>query len=58
MSDITYNHYLVLFENGDKRLFGAEDLQDLVETVKRYVPTERIVGVYRDMDYSEIEDET
>jgi hypothetical protein len=56
MSDITYNTYLVLFENGDKRLFGAEDLQDLVETVKRYVPTERIVGVYRDMDYSEIEE--
>jgi hypothetical protein len=58
MSDITWNVYLVLFENGDKRLFGAEDLQDLVETVKRYVPSEPIVGVYKDMDYSEIENES
>jgi hypothetical protein len=58
MSDITWNVYLVLFENGDKRLFGAEDLQDLVETVKRHVPSEPIVGVYKDMDYSEIENES
>lgn len=58
MSDVTWNVYLVLFENGDKRLFGAEDLQDLVETVKRYVPSEPIVGVYKDMDYSEIENES
>lgn len=56
MIDENWNRYLVLFQSGSERFYGAEDLQDLVQTVKQYHPKDKIVAVYKDMEFSEIED--